>query len=81
MEVGLDKAANDAARYVNEAKLSVTRQVERIASLKVMGLPTQEAEDTLDVLNGTVAAAEYFEGLVRRRVQDRRPHTELSESR
>jgi hypothetical protein len=86
IEVGLEKAAIDAARYVAESKLGVIRQGERIARLRAMGLPTRDAEDTLDVLQGMVVAAEYFEGLLKglsrgRQVQDRKPHTELSATR
>jgi hypothetical protein len=85
--VELEKAASDAAQYVAEAKLGVVRQRERVARLRALGLPTEKAKDTLDVLQGTVAATECFEDLLRgllshrRQVQDREPRPDSTSAR
>jgi hypothetical protein len=57
---------SDVRRYLARAKLSVVKQSERVDRLRGLGLPTADAEDTLDVLEGTVVALMSFGETLRR---------------
>ena len=75
VDIALEQAQADVARYIEQTKLMVARQEQRIDRLRALGLPTDDALDTLDVLKGTLASLEYFrqllDGLLRQERQSR----------
>jgi len=64
VDIALEQAQADVARYIERTQLMVARQEQRIDRLRALGLPTDDALDTLDVLKGTLGSLEYFRGLL-----------------
>jgi hypothetical protein len=61
---GLEETHDEVRRYLARTKLSVVAQENRILRLKRLGLPTDDASDTLDALKGTGAALANFERVI-----------------
>jgi hypothetical protein len=60
-----DDVLTIAVQYVAEAMFVVERQRQRVARLKAEGAATQDAERTLEVLEGTLELLEEHECMMR----------------
>jgi hypothetical protein len=66
----LESQLSMAVQHVAEAKVIIERQRERVANLEAQGLPTRDAEQTLEIFIGTLTILEdharfikeWFEG-------------------
>lgn len=60
----LEVTQGDVKRFVAHANDMVVAQEQRLARLKALSLPIDDALDTLDTLKGTAAALAYFDRLL-----------------
>jgi hypothetical protein len=70
----LESQLRKAVRRVAEAKAIIERQRERLANLEAHGLPTLDAEQTLDIFIGTLRCLEDHARLIKEWFEDTGNH-------